>query len=194
MQNFWDIIPPEEYQKNKLENKKEKPVRKKRSYKGIGFFALLILIIGAVSFVTFKMSKAEIKIWPKTETIKLSSNFTVDVNRLSVNHENKSVPGEIIEKEKLISEDFPCTGSVFKKAEGVIRLYNEYSTRSETWLEGTRFVSEDGKIFKSKSSISVPGAEMQNQKVVAQYIDVPVVAAEAGGEYNIEPSSFSIYV
>jgi len=64
----------------------------------------------------------------------------------------------------------------------------------ETWLAGTRFVSEDGMFFKSKNSIEVPGLELKNEEVVPGYVDVPVIAAEAGEEYNINPSSFSVYV
>lgn len=197
MKKFWDIVPPENYKNSNEELKKEK--EKKRKNKKIswgfnwGFFFFFILVGGGL-FVTLKMSRSEIKIWPKTQVFNLGSSFKVDTSKLDIDYENNIIPGKVFEEEKVISEEFPATGSVERKAEGVIRLYNAYTTMSETWLQGTRFVSEDGKFFKSKEKIVVPGASIENSKIVPSYVDVPVIAAEGGEEYNIEPSSFSIYV
>ena len=108
--------------------------------------------------------------------------------------ENNAIGGQLLTIEETISESFPASGKTLKKAEGVIRLYNEYSTKAENWLAETRFVSSEGKIFKSKDKILVPGAEIENGKLVTRYVDVPVIAAEAGQEYNIGHSHFSIFV
>ena len=192
----WDIIPPKDSEEiDGLSNIEQKKNKKKISFVKFrwGSFLLFLALISGL-FVTFRMSKSEINIWPTTETLHLSSSFRVVVDALSVDYSESVIPGAIFEEEKIVSEDFPSTGSIFQKAEGVIRLYNAYTTMSETWLAGTRFVSEDGMFFKSKNGISVPGAEIQNGEMVPNYVDVPVIAAEAGEEYNINPSSFSIYV
>ena len=55
-------------------------------------------------------------------------------------------------------------------------------------------MSDEGKVFKSKDNIAVPGAEIKDGKMVPNYVDVPVIASEAGEEYNIGPSHFSILV
>lgn len=196
MNKFWDIVPPEN-QKEEIEVEKKKDKKQKKikfSFKFNWGLFLFVLILGAGLFVTFRMSKSEIRIWPTTKSFTFNSNFTVDANRLNLNYEEEIIPGEILNEEKVVSEEFPSTGSVERKAEGVIRLYNAYTTMTETWLQGTRFVSEDGKFFKSKEKIVVPGAEIKDEEIVPSYVDVPVIAAEAGEEYNIDPSSFSIYV
>ena len=196
VKKVWDIIPPKDFKEvNNLKNLNQKEQKLNPSFikfKWAPFLLFMVLIVGL--FVTFKMSKSEISIWPLTKTINLSSNFRVVVNALDVDYSESVIPGQIFEEEKIVSEDFPSTGSILQKAEGVIRLYNAYTTMSEVWLSGTRFVSEDGVFFKSKDSISVPGAEIQDGEKIPSYIDVPVIAAEAGEEYNIDPSSFSIYV
>ena len=192
----WDIIPPKDFKEiNNLKKDDQKKEKKKPSFVKFRWSSFLLFIaLASGLFVTFRMSKSEINIWPVTETLNLGSSFRVVVDALSVDYSEGVIPGIIFEEEKIVSEDFPSTGSVFQKAEGVIRLYNAYTTMSETWLVGTRFVSEDGIFFKSKGSISVPGAEIQGGEMIPSYVDVPVVAAESGEEYNINPSSFSVYV
>jgi len=152
---------------------------------------LILIIIGAVGF---RISKAEIEIWPQTETVSFTTEVTVDVSAGVSDFDNYVIAGKIVEQESSISQTFLSTGQTLKKAAGIIRLYNAYTTQSENWLAGTRFVSADGKLFKSKDEITVPGAEMKDGNMVASYVDVPVEAAEEGEDYNIGPSHFSIYV
>ena len=196
VKKVWDIVPPKDFKEiNNLKKVSRENERKKHSPRKFKLWPfLLFIVLGLGLFVTFRMSKSKINIWPVTETVSLNSSFRVIVDALSVDYSESVVPGIVFEEEKIVSEDFPSTGSILKKAEGVIRLYNAYTTMSETWLAGTRFVSEDGMFFKSKDTISVPGAEIQNGEKIPSYIDVPVIAAESGEEYNIDPSSFSIYV
>ena len=196
VKKVWDIVPPKDFKEiNNLKNVSQKREKKNLSPRKLKLWPfLLFIILGSGLFVTFRMSKSKIDIWPATETISLDSSFRVVVDALSVDYSESVVPGIVFNEEKIVSEDFPSTGSILKKAEGVIRLYNAYTTMGETWLAGTRFVSEDGMFFKSKDIISVPGAEIQNGEKIPSYVDVPVIAAESGEEYNIDPSSFSIYV
>lgn len=167
--------------------------RPKSGYKGVlTAFFLLALTIGAGILISFKIAKAEIKIWPKTEAVSLKTDLTVNEAAGSEDFLNKIIPGRIFEAEKTISQDFSSTGKIMKKSEGMIRLYNAYSTQPELWKEGTRFVSSEGKLFKSKTQVFVPGAEVKNEKINPSYIDIPVIADKDGADYNIGPSSFSI--
>ncbi len=212
---IFDIIPPENIEKDKkpvaktfkkkiseqeaVEQIKEKAdivaVSEKIEKKGFKAGRVIIpIFIALFIFVAFQISKAEIEIWPKTELVNLETELTIDVNADKIDLSYKTIPAQVFESQKVLYEEFQSTGETLKKAEGVIRLYNEYSTKSETWLKGTRFVSSEGNLFKSKDKIIVPGAELKDGKLIARYVDVPVIAAEPGEEYNIEPSYFSIYV
>ncbi len=211
---IFDIIPPGKSKKDKeplsieqkirekiigSEKKDKEPeilitkkkVKKKKLKMGQVFvFVLLISFV----FLAFQISKAEITIWPETEQMSFESNVVLDIQADEVDLTYKSIPAQVFENQKVIYEEFNSTGQTLQKAEGTIRLYNGYSIKSETWLTGTRFVSSDGKLFKSKDKIIVPGAELKDGKLIARYVDVPVIAAEAGEEYNIESTHFSIYV
>lgn len=59
-------------------------------------------------------------------------------------------------------------------------------------MANTRFISENGKLFRSKSKTAVPAARYQNGNLVAGTIDIMVTAAESGDSYNIGPSNFSL--
>jgi len=197
-----DILPPK--QPTFLKEKKlpilrkkvvarpilERKEEKKGGWKIWWFLILLILIFGVA--ISFRMATAEIKIWPETETQDFKTKLTLDKKLENNYFENKIIPGTLFEVEKTFSEEFSASGKTLKKAEGIIRVYNAYSVQPEAWQEGTRFVSSDGKLFKSKNKISVPGAEIKNGKIVPSYVDVLVIAAEAGADYNIGPSHFSI--
>ena len=200
----FDILPPEKFEEKKEALGKEKPKFKLpeirlpklpqiRLKKKLIFVPSIILIVLISLFIfSFKFSKAEIKIWPETATLTFKTKLTADTKVKSPDFKNNLLPGKIFEAEKTISEEFSSSGKSLKKAEGLIRLYNSFTIQPETWLAGTRFVSSDGKLFKSKDKISVPGAEIKNGKIVPSFVDVPVIAAEGGSDYNIAPSHFSI--
>lgn len=201
---IWDIVPPKtpspsskgeepkvEYKRTNEEEERERLPKETK----VNFGWVLILLFLILAFVVgFKMSKAEIKIWPETETIFLKKEITVDTKIQNSDFKNETIPGQLLTIEESLLESFTSSGKTQKEAEGVIRLYNEYTTKSETWREGTRFVSSEGKLFKSKDNIAVPGADIEGGKLAPNYVDVPVIAAEAGEDYNIGPSNFSIFV
>lgn len=184
-----DISPPTAFYDDKLIPEKKKWLGNniRKVVGGIFLFLVLIFIV-----LHFFLADAEIKIWPETEVFNADEKIIIagEADRLDL--KAKIIPGEIFESEKTISEEFPASGSFLKKAEGIIRLYNNFTTQSETWRKNTRFVSSEGKLFLSKDRINVPGAILKNGKITPSFVDVKVIAAEAGSEYNIAPSHFSI--
>lgn len=196
---IFDIIPPGSPGQEKqipIEQKGSLPKPFEEKRKLPIWWGVVPLILIFLIAVCFRISKAEIQIWPETENSDLKTKVTLDktIDSRDVDFwiQDDVMPAQVIEAEKTVSEEFSSSGKILKKAEGVIRLYNNYTTQVENWVEGTRFVSADGKLFKSKSKIAVPGAVMKSGKMTPSFVDVEVVAAEPGSDYNIEPSHFSI--
>ena len=156
-------------------------------------FVFFILILGGV-FCYFTLSKANIEIWPETETLTFETKLTVDETAGASDFINKVIPGEIFEKEKTVAEIFPSSGKILKeeKAEGTIKVYNEYSTYPQILVATTRFVSAEGKLFRTPIKVTVPGGHYEKGELIPGEVDIKVVAAEAGPEYNIGPTTFSI--
>jgi len=193
---IFDIIPPE---KNNLGNslskqKKEffKQEKKKISFpKKKAIFLLFVFVFSGV-FIHFAFSKAEIKIWPETELLSFEDEITVNSKAAEPDFSNNTIPGKIIEEEKEITQQFPATGSVSKKAKGIIQVYNAYSTSSQVLVATTRFVSASGKLFRTPKKVRIPGGHYEKGKLIPGQIDIEVIADQPGEDYNIEPTTFSI--
>ena len=199
---IFDILPPKEFEKKKVEEfpleKEYRPRFKKPEFKiskklSSSFFIPLVLILIGI-FCYFTLSKAEIEIWPESEVLTFETKLTIDKTAENVDFSNKVIPGKIFEAEKTITEEFLSSGIVLKekKAEGVIRVYNTYSTSPQVLITRTRFVSADGKLFRTPTKITIPGGHYEKGRLVPGYLDAQVKADQPGPEYNIDPSTFSI--
>jgi hypothetical protein len=101
----------------------------------------------------------------------------------------------LIEEEDVVSNIFDATGeksSATKKARGTITIYNDFSEASQILVATTRFLSEDGKLFRLIKNVTVPGVSIENGNRTPGKIRAEVVADSAGEEFNIEPTSFTI--
>lgn len=185
-----DILPPEK-RKKFIARKKEKtlPLNKRQPrlffspwLKKILIFFLFCLILAA-GFCYFVLSKAEIELWPETRFISLKKNLIVDQDEV-----------QAFEEEITLSKLFQSSGEILKeeKAKGIIKVYNEYSTSPQTLVASTRFVSSDGKVFRTPVNVTIPGGQYEGGKLVPGEIDIEVVADEPGSQYNIGPTTFSI--
>jgi len=191
---FFDILPPGEIKKEKgRTNFPRKTMKRPRSRIIYGFFLVTILIIIFVSS-SFYFSQATIEIFPKTETISDKINLLIDENAKEISLDSKTIPGEFLNIQNVISQEFASTGKDKEegKAKGKIRVFNNYSTSSIPFRAGTRFMSASGKIFISPKRIVVPGKKVVNGKWMPGTLDVNVEAIEPGEDYNIEPTTFSI--
>jgi len=201
-----DIFPPKELEKKireiKLEPEKKPqpriPFPKVPSKKSWGLIFVLIILISAGIFCYFApphlWGGAKIEIWPETEILTFKTKLTVNKEAKEPDFLTKVIPGEIFTKKLSIREEFPSSGKTLKekKAEGIIRVYNAYSTSSQVLIANTRFVSADGKLFRSIERVTIPGQEYQEGKLIPGYLDIKVRADQSGSEYNIGSSTFSI--
>jgi hypothetical protein len=199
-----DILSPREIEKKGFrgtpsENEEvwspsERPkVKIPSAGKKLFIFVLAILVLAFV-FCYFTLSRAKIDIWPETRVLSLGTTLTVDKGVKESNFLIKVIPGIVVEKEKTVTKSFPASSKVFKeeKATGTIRVYNEYSTASQVLVATTRFVSTEGKLFRTPEKVTVPGGHYEGEDFVPGEIDIKVVADQPGPDYNIGPSTFSV--
>lgn len=169
----------------------QKPKKSKK--KIFAFLGILcIVILGTVGY--FVLSKAEIIIKPKTETMQFKTDLSIDKNVAFIDLESSKIPAQFFQVEKEDQKEFPATREkeVQEKASGIITVYNQYSSAPQTLVKGTRFISEKEKLFRTVETIVIPGAQIEEGKIIPNSIDVRAEAAEPGKDYNIGPSSFTI--
>lgn len=164
---IFDVSPPEE----KLVKHGRAITNSNRKFSFLLLFAAGIVF--SLVFLGFFLIKptAEITVFPKKESVNLQTEVLLS--------------GEIFDSEETIAKEFLATGAKIKniKAEGTIRVYNNYSSVSQPLVAATRFVSADGKLFRTPERVVVPGSG---------FIDIKVIADQPGSDYNIGPTTFSI--
>jgi len=156
------------------------------------------LMLGVVAYLL--MPKAEVLIFPKK--IQKNINLAVDVaEKLSeVGEENVTDTIQLnsgsIEKNDTLSLTFKSTGektSSNQKARGKITIYNEFSEAGQILVATTRFLTEDGKLFRLTKTVTVPGMSLdENGQKKPGEIEAEVIADQSGEEYNIDATKFSI--
>ncbi len=193
---FYDIIPPKEISFLRSEKQEEKirPVRKKKRFFLKSFVFCFVFLILVIISSFFFFSKVEIEIWPETEILNFKETATINLNAEHLDFEAKIIPGKVFSDQKFISQEFSASGKILKeeRAKGIIRVFNEYSTSPQSLLLNTRFVSANGKLFRSVKREVIAGGYYEKGKFVSGYTDIEVMAAEPGESYNIDPSTFSI--
>ena len=192
-----DIAPPKKLTKKVEEPVTEEPekrIKRKRrrlpSWFKKGVLPLLVLAVLLVGAVHVFFAKAEVTLWPEVRQVKLLVPIVAEVGREQLDKEERIIPARTLTEEKKVTRLFPASSNTIKvnRASGTIRIFNAYTVSSYTLIAKTRFVSEEGRLFRTPVRITIPGSTDEGPG----FIDIEVTAAEPGEEYNIGPSSFSV--
>ena len=107
-----------------------------------------------------------------------------------------TITARVIGNEKTFQIKGEATGTTTSgdasKARGTIRIYNDFSSESQTLVATTRFETTDGKIYRLLQTVVVPGVTEKNGKRERGTIDATVIADQTGDDYNISPARFTI--
>jgi len=152
-------------------------------------FGFLSAVIGILALM-FILPKATIYVSPRAEEIREN----VSLEALLDTKDNNSFSGSLVEATEESSKNFQATGkkNVGEKAKGVIIVYNEWDSTAQPLVSGTRFISSDGKLFKTTIAVNVPGTKVEQGQIVAGTANVNVEADQPGDNYNIGSATFSI--
>jgi len=158
------------------------------------------LIGGAVAAIAVFGFYAAAKVLPKAEIILTTEkddwsyreSVVADKDLTEINYDRAKIPGQLFTERKNLQLSFSASGkkNVERKATGLMTVYNAYSSEKQILVEKTRFLTPDGKIFRLTQKITVPGAKIENGKIVPSSIDVEVVADQAGESYNLGSVSY----
>lgn len=157
-------------------------------------FVLPLAALFGIYFLSFSFATATIEIWPKTEKVSFDVKLNLNTKIKEFNIAKSLIPAEIKEKENIVSGTFSATGKLSKtaKAGGVITVYNNYSVSYQVLVATTRFVSTEGKVFRTVEKVMIPGQTNESGKLKPGEINIRVIADESGEQYNIGPDTFSI--
>lgn len=155
---------------------------------GIGAVALL----GSVAYIS--MGEARIVIKPRAHQVDFNMTVLAADTFPSVDSNLRRIPGQLFSVQKKVEEEFMATGErdVAQKARGKIKVFNEYGTTPQVLIATTRFESENGLIFRTLTTVTVPGTKVQNGQITPGSIEVEVIADKPGESYNAPAGKFHI--
>lgn len=149
---------------------------------GIILLAFSLVAIALVFFV-----QTTVIVVPHQESIVLTNNVTFTAYAEPEGDEIGFVPyTKTLEKSTTLTAT--KTTYVERYASGVITVRNNYDGTSQRLIKNTRFESADGKIYRVRNSITVPGKNGNTPGT----IDVTVYADMAGESHNLSSGTFTI--
>ena len=157
---------------------------------------VLIVAFGILFYVYYP--KATIAITVKTEAFEGPVEILIDNNIEKADNSKGAIPGDLIESEKESTKKFPATGKkdIGQKAKGNVTISNDSGDVQKISV-GAELKSDSGLLFKSTSDATIPGATAAvdshgNVIKTAGKVDVNVEANEAGDNYNIGATNFTV--
>ena len=150
-----------------------------------------VLLLGTIIYVT--TGSAKIEIIPQKQPLETELKVSASDKFSLVDKNLNKLPGQLFSIDKVVSQTFPVTGEkdVAQKARGKMKIYNAYGTTPQVLIATTRF-EKDGLIFRTLTTVTVPGTKVANGEITPGTIDVEVVADKAGETYNISAGKFVI--
>lgn len=178
----------ERIEKRERSQKKEPSTGRGR---GIVVWIASCLLLGLGAYVVVAvLPRAEVALTPKTVAFEWVNAIGASTKIADIDPGNKQIPVAVFSEKKTNAFQFPATGSgksIERKATGKITIYNEFNGSTQPLVAGTRFETPDGKIFRLKERVTIPGAKTEGGELVPASIEVDVVADKAGEAYNISP-------
>lgn len=152
----------------------------------------IVILLALLFIIISSFDSATVKIQPKT--VSASINKSLTIGDLSDSESLHDVGYRTIElaRESELEVSAESEEFVQQNASGVITIYNSYSDENQNLIRNTRFESPDGLIYKIQESVSVPGYTGSGDNLIPGQLDVEVVAAEPGEEYNTDSAEFTI--
>ena len=162
-------IPPAEAKKAFRGNRRHRLLRITFS------FALVILIVAGGTFVAIRvLPKATVEMILKKVPVTFAYEVEATSERQTAAIQGTKIvlPAELLKAKGNLSLSFPASGreKVERKAEGTLTVYNAYSSEPQVLVATTRFLSPGGKMFRLDERVTIPGAKIENGKIVPSKI------------------------
>src|SRR3989338_5664631 len=154
-------------------------------------YALWFVASISILFLLFALSyfflKVTIEVNPKIQNVVLNENLSAfkgaDADS-SLAFDLIVISGEESRQVRSVEEK-----DVSEKAQGTVVIYNTFSSANQRLSIDTRLEGSNGKIYKTKKALVVPGMKDSTPGS----IEVNIYGAEAGAEYNSAPLDFTIF-
>lgn len=169
---------------NSLIEEEEIPSSRRGRRRMYGWLAAAVVLLGAIAglLLSTLFAGATITVYPRRETVEPPSTL-----RAQLNAPVGTLAYQTMTVTRPATTSVPATGmkQVSRAASGTITIYNAYSTASQRLIANTRFQAPEGKIYRIRESITVPGATKASDGTLTPGSIATIVYADSpGAEYN----------
>ncbi len=192
-----DMIPPGERSirnipLSKKQEAKERedfpqtPAPRRRPGRSRRFWILLLVVVVVCLAISFFASTlfagASVTIHPHAVTVTAPSTMSAGLNAPVGQLSFQTIS---VTRSATTTARASGTQQVSKAASGIVMLYNTYSTAQQRLIVGTRLQAPDGKIYKIRDAVVVPGGTKAADGSLTPGTVLATIFAEAGGaDYN----------
>ena len=173
-----DYIPQSSY-RPKTQNLRNEMTKTRRKNRNIIAFTTLIVLGLIFLLLNYVFNYGIITLTPKSEYISINDKYDLPLSSYKIVDASESSSKQISSSQ---------TKEVRSKAMGRITIYNNFDSNTQKLVPNTRFETKEGKVFRTVSSVVVPGKSADTPGSV----EVQVAADAYGAEYNISPTTFTI--
>ena len=182
-----DMIKVKQIRQEIRVNQKEVKNQDKNGPRYKLWFVAAVSVVFFLFALSYLFSKVVVTVNPKINEVILNENLSAskEANTDALSFDLVILPGEEIQTVQSSEEK-----DIFQKAQGVVVIYNAFSSASQMLSIDTRLEGSNGKIYKTQTKTTVPGI---NKDSKPGSIEVKIYGAEAGEEYNSVPLDFKIF-
>lgn len=154
-----------------------------RTPKHFWFIALGVVVVCGVFGILLStvFAGATITVYPRTETVSLPAVLQAE---LSAPVGVLAYQTVTVTRSATVSVPASGTKKVSRPASGNITISNSFSSASQRLIANTRFEAADGKIYRIRTSVTVPGATGSGSALKPGTVSATVYADSPGAEYN----------
>lgn len=150
---------------------------------GAGFLAVLAGVI----LLTTVFARLTVTINPRLDQITVADTvMALDTSLSRPLMQQRVVPAQFLEFSRKETEEFEATGKEFieERARGKVKIYNRFSSSPQTLVASTRFMTDSGILFRLARNIVIPGAKIEEGKIIPESIEAELIADKAGDDSN----------
>lgn len=158
----------------------------KKKYRYMLWFVALISVIFCFFAFSFLFSRAQVSVTLKTKNVALNENLSASLNPNPdvLSFELTHLSDEVSKTISLEEKDFK------ESSKGKVVLYNKFSSSPQTLSVDTRLEGSNGKIYKTKTKVTIPG---MGKNGVPGQTSIDIYASAEGAAYNSSPLDFKIF-
>lgn len=167
------------------------PRQRKVLYFSIFIAALLVVAVGATSFLFLPITSATISV--PAESWSRDFDFTASSAITSPSDDNITIPAEVVSGDASDKLTFKATGTkdAGTPATGTVDLYNFDSTNPQSVPAGTT-ISASGQQFTTQAAVTVPGFSQPNPTTrTPGHASVALTASNPGTDGNLSDATIT---